>query len=357
MSKKFISILLSLITAVSVFSFAASANEVEEEAAGNEVTVEKSGTSGTFKFDSGDWGSSKMCFYIWDATDPDHVMYGSKDGWVETNNWGSKKIRGTAVEGEDGVFESYEIDIPEGHDVYVIFHDPDTNAQTYNCILTSNAIGDTAYMTGNSIENPEDSEKTAIEARFQSAGDCGPARVITSSGKIVGDIIAPGVDRPLTVAQFVYKYYGQKEKLSGEDIVTEQTVADAIAAFETTADDVWAKFQEFNGKEGYENYAEIEEGAKKIINPSSGSDGSDSDSKDSDSDDDDDDTDSTKTNTTTTTSRSSTTATTSKSSTTSGVAATGEAAATGDATGTVAFAVVLLVAAAAIVVTRKKVQE
>lgn len=353
MSKKFISILLSLITAVSVFSFAASADEVTDEPAGAEVTVEKSGDSNTFKFNSGDWNSEKMYFYIWDATDPDNIMYATKNGWVDSNPWGSKKLAGTKVEGEDGVFESYEVDIPEGHDVYVIFHDPETDAQTYNCILTPNAYGDTAYMTGNSIENPEDSEKTAIEARFENAGDCGPARVITSTGNIVGDIIAPSVDRPLTVAQFVYKYFGTQDKVTGADVVTEDTVANAISAFETNADDVWAKFQEFNGKEGYEEYANREAEAKKLIKPTSASTGS-----DDDSDDDTNSNTSSKTSSTTTTSsKSSTTTTTTSKSTTSGVAATGEAAATGDATGTVAFAVVLLVAAAAIVVTRKKVQE
>lgn len=351
MSKKFISILLSLITAVSVFSLAASANEVEDEPAGVEVTVEKSGDSNTFKFDSGDWASNNICFYIWDTTDPDHTMYATKSGWVDTNPWGSKKLRGTKVEGEDGVFESYEVDIPDGHDVYVIFHDPDTNAQTYNCIINSNAYGQTAYMTGNSIENPVDSEKSALEATFDVDG-CGPARVVTSSGNVVGDIIAPSTNRPLVVAQFVYQYIGQKEKLSGADIVTEDTVANAISAFETTADDVWAEFQGLNGKEGYEDYASKEADAKKVIKPTSASTDS-----DDDSDDDTSSNTSSKTTTSSTTStKTTTTTTTSKSATTSGNG-TADAAATGDTTGTVAFAVVLLVAAAAIVVTRKKVQD
>ncbi len=353
MGKKFISILLSLVTAVSVFAFTAAAEEVTEEPAGAEVTVERSGSTGTFKFDSGDWNSNNICFYIWDTTDPAQTMYATKNGWVPDNPWGSKKLRGTKVEGEEGVFESYEVDLPEGHDIYVIFHDPDTNAQTYDCVINSSAFGDTAYMTGNSLENPVDSEKTAIEAVFQNTSECGPAKVITSSGNIVGDVIAPSTDCPLTVAKFMYNYWGQQEKLSGADIVTEETVNNAIAAFGTTADEVWASFQSLEGQAGYENYSTIEADVKKMLKISDGT----STDSDDDSDDDNASNTSSKSGTTTTTTTSKSTTTTTK--TTSKAAAAGDttATATGDTTGTVAFAVILLVAAAAIVVTRKKVQE
>lgn len=352
MGKKFISILLSLVTAVSVFAFTAAAEEVTEEPAGAEVTVERSGSTGTFKFDSGDWNSNNICFYIWDSTDPANVMYATKNGWVPDNPWGSKKLRGTKVEGEDGVFESYEVDLPEGHNIYVIFHDPDTNAQTYDCVINSSAFGDTAYMTGNSIENPADSEKTAIEAVFQNTGDCGPAKVITSSGNIVGDVIAPNTDRPLTVANFIYTYWGKQEKLSGADIVTEDTVNNAISEFGTTADEVWASFQTFDGQEGKENYSAIQADVKKMLKISDGT------ATDSDDDDDDNSSNtSSKSGTTTTTTTSKTTTTTAKTTSTTAAAGDTTTTATGDTTGTVAFAVILLVAAAAIVVTRKKVQE
>lgn len=360
MSKKIISIFLTLALALSM-SVAASAAEAEEEATGAEVEAETSGTTGTFFFDSGDWNSSKIYFYIWDTTDPNHTLYASSSGWTDSNNWGSKKTAGTAVEGQDGVFESYEIDIPDDHDIFVIFYDPDTGAQTYNCVLNSSALGDTAYMTGNALENPEDSEKTAIEARFQNA-DCGPQLVITSSGNIVGEYITPGTNRARAVAQFVYTYIGQLEKLSGADIVTESSVANAISAYGTTADEVWAEFEAFNGQEGYDNYANVEADAKKIINPSSAQENTDSDSESSDSDDDSDNTSSkaSSSSTSSTTSTKSTTTTTTKTasgSTTTTTTGSTDTAATGDTTGTVAFAVVLFVAAAAIVVTRKKVQE
>lgn len=346
MNKKFISIAMAMVLSISSAAFAASAAEVEIEESGD--------ATGTIRFDMGDWDhNDNIYFYIWDET---NGQFATKEGWQDSNPWGSKKkLAGTKVEGEDGIVESYEFSIPDGHDVFVIFHDPNTGAQTYNCTLDASAFGDTAYLTGNVLENPEDSEKTCIEARFQNA-DCGPAKVITSSGNIVGDYITPNTDRPGKVAEFVYKYYGQTEKLSGAEIVTEETVANAIAAFETNADDVWAKFQEFNGKEGYENYSSIEEGAKKMIKPSSAQESSDS---DSDSDDDNSSTGSTGSNTNSTSSNKTTTTTSTKTTTTTTTSTTGtaDAAATGDTTGTVAFAVVLLAAAAGIVATRKKIEE
>lgn len=346
MNKKFISIAMAMILAVSTSAIAASAAEVE---------VEPSGNTGTIFFDSGDWNSSKIYFYIWDTTDN---TYCTKNGWVDTNPWGSKKIAGTAVEGEDGKFESYEIEFKDDHDLYVIFFDPNSSAQTYDCVLNSSAMGDTAYMTGNVIENPVDSEKTCIEARFQNA-DCGPKLAITSSGNIVGEYITPNMDCPKQVADFVYKYLGQQEKITGADIVTEETVANAISAFQTTADDVWAKFQSFEGQEGYEEYANKVDGAKSMIKPTSAeetdTEAADTDSATNSDDDDDDDT------TNNTSSKSSTTNTTSKSSTTTSKSTTTtsavDSAATGDTTGTMAFVAVLFAAAAAIVVTRKKVQE
>ena len=344
MNKKFISIVMAMVLAASTSAIAASAAEIE---------VEPSGDTGTIFFDSGDWGSKKIYFYIWDATDN---TYCTKDGWIDENKWGSKKIAGTAVEGEEGLFESYEIEFKDDHDLYVIFHDPDSNAQTYDCVLNSSANGDTAYMTGEVIENPVDSEKTCIEARFQNA-DCGPKLAITSSGNIVGEYITPNMDCPKEVADFVYKYLGQQEKISGAEIVTEETVANAISAFQTNADDVWAKFQSFEGQEGYEEYANKAEDAKKMIKPTSAEDTDTTSETESttsnESKDESNSSNNTSSQTSNTNSKTSTTTSKSTTTTTSAV----DSAATGDTTGTMAFVAVLFAAAAAIFVTRKKVQE
>lgn len=352
MNKKFISIAMSLVLACSALAATASAAEVEEETAGAEVTVETSGEGNTIKFDPGDWNSSKIQFYIWDET-AQPTQYATSSGWTDENPWGSKKkLGGTKL--DDGTFESYELDLPDGHDIFVIFYDPDTGAQTFNCVLNSSAYGDTARRTGEILENPVDSEKTAEAVLFDNSG-LGAQLCITSSGKIQGTTITPNTDCPLKVAEFVYTYLGQTEKLSGELIVTEATVAGAIAAFGTTADDVWAKFQGFKGQEGKEDYDAKEAEAKKLIKPTEAA-ATDSEKEEED-DNNNNNSSKTSTTTTTTTTTSKTTTTTTSKATTSGTATTADAAATGDATGTVAFAVVLLAAAATIVVTRKKVQD
>lgn len=262
MNKKFISVIMAAMLAVSAVAVSAGAAEVEEEKAGAEVAVQGSSETGKIKFNSGDWHSTKMLFYIWDA----NGKHATKTGWGDADPWGSpKKLGGTAVEGEDGVFESFEVELNWDTDYFVIFHDPD-HGQTFDCCLDPSCFGETAYMTGNMIENPEDSEKTCIEAVFPNG--LGPALTITSSGNIVGSYVSPHVDRADKVAKWIVKYLGKKEKLSGADIVTEDTVARAIEAFETNADDVWAAYQNHEGEDNYNA-----EEAKKFIKPTSSDNG------------------------------------------------------------------------------------
>lgn len=236
----------ALLTA-STLAVAASAAEVEKETS--------TGTKGTIFFDTGDWNSTKLQFYIWDDT---NGMKATKSGWIDGNPWGSqKKLGGTLREdlsGKDGnkgnVFESYEMELDPTHIYFVIFNDPD-HGQTFDCCLSVDALGDTAYRTGNMLENPVDSEKTAEEAAFKTSG-LGSKLCLTSSGKLQGSTIPVGTNCPGEVATFIFKYLGQKEKISGEDIVTEDIVKKAIEAFGTTADDVWAEYQKHEGEENYQ---------------------------------------------------------------------------------------------------------
>lgn len=357
MNKKFISVVLAALMLTSTAAISASAAEVE---------AEKSGASGTIKFNMGDWNpNDKVSFYIW-AKDPNgaKTLYGSKNGWVEDNNWGSKQTNGTKVEGEEGVVESYEINFDEvaGRDIFVIFYDQATGIQTYNCILSEAAIGQTAVMTGETIENPEDSEKVCIAAVFEGVDGSGPQKVITSTGNVVGTIIAPNENGANSVANYVYKFLGKKDK-SGVECVTDEKVANAISEFGTTADDVWAEFQSFKGKEGYEEYDAKEADAKKFIKPTSGEEEKkDEEKKDDNSSNNSSNTSSnssSKSSTTTTTGTASKTSTTTAVSggSTSSAADAGAAAETGDTTGTATFAVILVAAAAAMILTRKKVQD
>ena len=124
----------------------------------------------------------------------------------------------------------------------------------------SSIIGKTAHRNGQMYENPVDSEKRTEGVDFDGASGVGIEKVITSSGKIQGDIIAPGKTPEGIVARFVLDYLGKKEKLSGEWIVTRKSVANAIASFGTTKEAVWDKYQTFNRDEKYN-----EEVAKDVI--------------------------------------------------------------------------------------------
>ena len=208
-------------------------------------------TSGKIRFDLGDWNhSDSIGFYIW-ARKGDKLLFGSNNGWVETDNWGSKKLLGTPVEGEDGIVESYSIDYLDGWDHFVIFNDYTTGLQTYDCVFTKDAFGKTAHLTGKELENPIDSSAVGIEADFDNIAGCGPYMQITSTGNLIGRIQALHDDGATVIAKHIFKYLGKIDK-SGAECCTHQKVSDAIAAYHTVADDVWTRFTKI---EGYEEKA------------------------------------------------------------------------------------------------------
>ncbi len=366
MNKKFISVILASLLMVSTAAVAASAEEVTEEAAGAAVAVETSGeATGKIRFDASSWNSKKILFYIWDDTSG---LKASKEGWVSEDTWGSKnKIAGEKVEGEEGIFESYEFTIEEGHDVYVIFHDPAT-AQTFDCVLTPDALGDTAELTGEILENPVDSEQRAMAVRFKNSGLTSKL-CITSSGKVQGETITPNMDVAYEVAKFIFKYQGTKEKISNADVVTQETVDAALNAFGTNGADVFAKYTAIKGSGtelesengGYTDDKEAE--AKKLLgikdeekkddenkdNNSSNNSSSNSSSNGTSS--------TSSTGGSTTNNRTTTTTTTGTTTTTASTADAEAAAATGDTTGTAAFAAIFLGAAAVMFAARKKTED
>ena len=252
MRKKIISVILAAVMAVSALALAASAAEID--------TAEASGTTGTIKFED-PWDSGSIYFHIWDASNPDeNTKFATKNGWA-SNAWGSKKIKGTKVDGEENVWQSFEFEIPEGHDVFVIFAN-ENGMQTYDCIINANCFGDKAYTTGETVENPVDSEKTAIVAEFENNADCGPYRQITSTGHVVGNCSAPSDDAAKIVADYIWNLNGQKDK-TGEDCVTTDKVQNALTQFGTDADSVWTKYQELHS--GDEGYADKEAAAKEVL--------------------------------------------------------------------------------------------
>ncbi len=197
-------------------------------------------STSTFFFDAGDWynGVEVIYFYIWKIDADGNVQYGTCNGWVDSNPWGSKKLMGTDL--GNGIWQSYELELNDTDNIFVIFVNNTTGAQTYDCVINTNAIGQTAYMTGNTMENPIDSDKTCIEATFDVDG-CGSYRQITSTGNVVGSVSAPLDNPALQVATFAVQYAGVTNKTTNALTVTEDSLTSLISTFGTTAADALAQ--------------------------------------------------------------------------------------------------------------------
>ena len=78
--------------------------------------------------------------------------------------------------------------------------------------MDGKCIGDTLYCTGNKLENPDDSEKVALEAVWTENKDCGPEKRITTTGNVIGTTLTEGVTDETLLAQYLIDYYDFPEK-------------------------------------------------------------------------------------------------------------------------------------------------
>ena len=171
---------------------AAASSEVE---AGNVVKfdVKKSG-----------WNNVKSVFcHIWKA-----------DGSGDWPAWQSKKEKckydsSTGIATYDLSKTGNTISKSDGR-VYCVVFSANTGMQSYNAIMSGKCIGDTLYCTGNQLENPEDSEKKANEAKWENNSDCGPEKKITSTGNIIGSAFPEGESD----ATYLVAYYNDEAKTS-----------------------------------------------------------------------------------------------------------------------------------------------
>ena len=271
---------------------------------GSEVDLSDTETqtiSFTFEASNGFDDLTGMVFYVWDETNGGHY-YGDELKWRTQNNWGlyqeteedengdpvidpetgkevKKFVNGVknAAKGDDNrdVYKSIDIVIPKGHIVKLIVQGYDKNKdcpQTCDLLLTADADGDTLYITGNKLENPVDSAQFAIEAKFKNTDKCGPAKVITSTCKVVGVVLNENADPAQMVADKVYEYVA-KPKIASPDAPenekkdwTRENVAKVMADLGTNANDVWAAYVKAN-KIDEANLSAADKLAKDVINP------------------------------------------------------------------------------------------
>lgn len=172
------------------------------------------GAGNTIMFDvkSSGWGNVKTIFcHIWKA---DGTQTSAGEDWPA---WQSKAEKCT-YDKKAGI-ATYDLS-QTGNDfkksdgkIYCVIFSANTGMQTYNAIMSGSCIGDTLYCTGKELENPEDSNKKAIEAAWRNNPDCGPERKITSTGKVVGSAFPDGQNDTTMMATYLIAYYDDAAKM------------------------------------------------------------------------------------------------------------------------------------------------
>lgn len=225
MFKKVMSVALAATMVASVGAVAVNAAEVEEVAVAAEdssaVGAENSSEVGAdnsseatgattkiyFDVESSGWNNYKNIYcHIWR---PD----GKGGDWP---SWQSRKE--LCVKEEDGRY-SYDTSktgntiSPSDGNLYCVIFSANTGVQTYNTIMSGSCLGDTCYITGEEVENPEDSEKKATVAAWRNNSNCGPQRVITSKANVIGTALAEGTTDVTLMADYLTKYYNDPGKL------------------------------------------------------------------------------------------------------------------------------------------------
>ena len=174
--------------------------ESDAASQGAEKDVAPTG-AGTISFDaaSAGWESaSAILFYI-------HEIGGD-----ELAAWGSKKnLGGTKGDNNIWSFDAEKLGVQSGKYYGIIFNNADTNAETYDLLLTTDCYGDTAKADpGTMIENPVDSNKKSMKATWTNTTSCGPILQITSIGTLVGETV-PG---NTTKYQMFVNFLASKDK-------------------------------------------------------------------------------------------------------------------------------------------------
>lgn len=161
------------------------------------------GTKIYFDIDSTGWENYTTIYcHIWRA-----------DGTGEWTNWQTRKEICTK---EDNGLYSYDVAktgnadeiVQSGdHNYYCVIFSADTGMQTYNTIMNGNCLGDTCYVTGNVFENPYDSSKICTEAAWKNHPECGPAKAITTTSKVIGSALPDGVTDADLLAEYLCVYF------------------------------------------------------------------------------------------------------------------------------------------------------
>lgn len=135
--------------------------------------------------------------------------------------------------------------IEEGADYALLFSTKDTNKgdhQTGNITFSKECLGDTVYVTGEMVENTEDSSKMDFEGAWKNNSDkYGAKAAITSTGKIVGKYFPVYQPKEQIVAQYIASWAVKNaDNPAGE--VTAEKLTNICTQLNVTPEGVYAQY-------------------------------------------------------------------------------------------------------------------
>ncbi len=175
--------ILSILTTVAVLGVTACTAALNSSAYSGEISFEVPKT----------WGNANKTFYA-------HIWNGLPDG-EGLYEWQTADEKMTWKKGDDKA--TYQV--PEG-DWNLIIISGNTGIQTYDSVMNANCIGDTCYVMDEPFENPVDSKRVSYGLGWRNNPDCGPHKVISSLGNIIGNAYLPGETNQTIYDNFVKKY-------------------------------------------------------------------------------------------------------------------------------------------------------
>lgn len=214
-SKKILSVVLAVLMAMSCITgltiFNASAAEEEQIIYFEVPTLES-------------WGTTKVVFCHL------YAVYG--DSEMVTPAWGTRAERCTLDEATGKYYfdVSKQGGLKDNADYALLFATRDSNQiehQTGNVTVGKECYGDTVYVTGDMIENTEDSSKMDYKATWrnpENAEKYGPKAAITSTGKIVGEKFPVYQPKEEIVSQFIHSW-----AVTNADLITPEIVQEDCA--------------------------------------------------------------------------------------------------------------------------------
>ncbi len=135
-------------------------------------------------------GGKTINFYSpsagWDVNDTVQFYVYEVSTGQELIAWGSKKLDGTYVGNGIWSYDPSNMNLVPGIQYAIIFVHKLSWDQTYELLLDTSCLGDTAYCTGRSVENPVDCNKTCKEAKWKNSS-LDSRLQITSIGNVIGE--------------------------------------------------------------------------------------------------------------------------------------------------------------------------